>query len=179
MPKSKAYRFLGLLALFLVQSSMLLVAGGRSFLVPQLVLLFIIIFALSHSFDATLWQSFVAGLLLELFSGWFFGSYIFGLITCGLVIYLITRNLTPQEISIPLTVALVALATVLLPAAAYLYNVFFSLIGLADLPRFLSFFSFSLLWTAGVNFLFFYPLMFAGRFFGRLLLPPINDARSV
>ena len=90
--------------------------------IPQLVLLFVIVFALTHSLVETLWVSFLAGFFEELFSGIFFGAHIWAFVLTGVVIYLITRNLTAEEIKFPTALFLVALASVFYVFAIYAYD---------------------------------------------------------
>lgn len=178
--KLNLYRAAGLLCLFFLQSSLILAWGDRARLMPQWLLLFIIIFALENRLSEIIWFGFLAGFLMELFSGWFFGSYIFTLVICGVVVYLVTRKLTPQKISAPLLIFLIAIATLIFPAAVYLYNLFFAGLGLggAAWPAAGDFFTLSLFWTALSNLIMFYPLQFGAKILARLL-PENKNARSI
>lgn len=146
------------LLLFLLSTSAIKVFSGAYYLVPQLVLLFVIIFATTHSFAETLWMSFALGFLQELFSGVFFGAYIIAFVMTGLLVYFITRNLTAQEVSAETVIFLVVLTTFLFDFWIFGYNNLASLLGISLPLSLRHIYSAKIVWTIVVNFLFFYPL---------------------
>lgn len=158
--KKIIYYFLFIFILFLLQVSGVKVFSEARFLIPQLLLLFVIIFALSHSFTQTLWVSFGAGFLLEWFSGAYFGSQIFALTASGLVAYFLTRNVTTREISIPTALFLVLLTTVFFGFWIFAFNL------AADGLHLASIFQWNVFLTCLVNLIFFWPV----NFFYKLLL---------
>ena len=152
--------FLYFFLLFLLQVSSTKVFSDYLFIIPQFVLLFVIIFALSNSFIETLWFSFIAGFLSELFSGLFFGSQISAFLVIGLGVYLATRNLAPREITVPTVIVLVVTGTLLYELWLFVFGYLASVSGLSSALSFKYFFSTKLVWTVLLNLLFFYPLNF-------------------
>lgn len=175
--KSNLYRWVGLLLLFLLQSSLMVAFSDKAQFLPNFLLLFVVIFTLAHSLPESVWQAFAAGALLELFSGWFFGAYIFALLACTLLIYLTTRKLTAQENSPGLGLLLVFGATLVMALALYFYNGLFSAIGLGPPVSLPQFASWRLVWAIVINLAAFYPLMLLSRLLGRLFLPEDKDER--
>lgn len=158
MSKRYTLYFIYLLVLFLLQTAATKVFGESLYLIPQLLLMFIIIFTLTHSFRQALWISFVVGFLQELFSTTFFGGQIVTFVLTALLVYFITRNLTSQEITAPTIIFLVALATVLFRLWIFGYNNFIAFFNMAPHLSFRDIYSSQIIWTILVNFLFFYPL---------------------
>ena len=161
--KKALYYFLFIFILFLLQVSGVKVFSHAVYAIPQLMLLFVIIFALSNSFTSTLWVSFGAGFLLEWFSGAYFGSQIFAMVASALLAYFLTRNITARDISIPTAVFLVLLTTLLYGFWIYIYNLTADGLNLAQSIPFRSVFSWNLLWTCIVNLIFFWPISFFYR----------------
>ena len=160
--------YAGLLFLFfLVHSSAVKVFQGSSF-VPELLLLAVIIFAAMNSLPETLWFSFGAGFLLEIFSAEFFGAHIFALLICGITAYLATRNLTAQELAVPTAVFLVIGATLLRPALVWVYQAGVSSLDLATAIPVGVFLNGELFYTVLVNLAIFYLLRAGIRYFPAL-----------
>lgn len=167
MTKKHFYYFLYLFILFLLQAAAIKVWSGSAYIIPQLILLFVVIFALNHSLPETLWFSFGAGGLLELYSGQFFGSQIVSLVVTGLMVYFITRHLTTQELAVPMVISLVVLATGLFGLWIFLYQGLVGFLGIAPVAALKMFYSFQLIWTAILNLLFVYPVQFIFRLLPR------------
>lgn len=158
--KKAVYYFLCVFILFLLQVSGVKVFSETRYLVPQLLLLFVIIFAVANSFTQTLWVSFGAGFFLEWFSGAFFGSQIFALTAAGLVAYFLTRKVTAREVSLLTVLFLVVLETLVFGFWVYLFNVAAAGLNLAPGLAFRSVFQWNVLLTCFVNLLFFWPVNF-------------------
>jgi len=151
------YFFLFALALFLLESAFQRVFSG-SYFIPQLLILFITVFAISRDFRETIWMSFIAGFLGELYSGLYFGAFISQMLLACFLAYFLTRNVTSQDISISTALILVAALTVSLPLWAFIFNLLVSGLGLGNHPPFGEFYSWNLLWRGLVNLLFFFPI---------------------
>lgn len=164
MKKIYIYNVVFLIIFFLIFSAGLKVFSGRPYLVPELVLFAVIIFALRRSFTEVLWFSFFAGFLLEIFSGHFFGSRIFATALSGLVIYFITRKLTDREFSMPAMIFLVVIATLLSHSLTYFYHVFFAVFGLTQGIPFSALLNTRIIGTLAMNLAFFYPAFFLHKF---------------
>lgn len=149
-----------LLVLFLIEASATRVFGETLYLVPGLLLCFVIIFALTHSFSETLWMSFATGFLHEIFSGNFFGAQIVALVLIGSMVYLVTRKLTPQEITLPVSAFAVGVGTMLLVILVFAYLELSSVFHLTSAVSLRSVFSWRIIWTVVVNLIFFYPIRF-------------------
>lgn len=147
-----------LLVLFLLQTAALQVWSVAVPFVPQLVLLLAIVFALAYSLPETLWFSFFAGFLLELFSAQFFGAQILAIVLTALTVYFITRRLTTQEISFLGASLLVVLSTLLLGLWIFLYDGLISFLGVTEPLSWRSLLSSKIFWTILANLLFFYPV---------------------
>lgn len=146
--------------LFLIESAARKVFAQDFFFVPQFLLLIIIVVAIKLSFQESVWVGFFAGFLLEIFSGQAFGGYIFALLLTSALFFLITRKITTQDIS-PVGSALLVLAgTFFFISSLYLYNGFFSLLGLGGQTALRSVFSSKIFWTAAINLMAFYPVKF-------------------
>src|SRR3989344_2977996 len=102
MCKKFVYDVILLFLLFLLQSSAYTVFGENVRLVPQLTMILVIIFALTHSFPEILWFSFIGGFFLAFFSSVFWGAYVVAMVVTGLLSYVVTRRLAQPELSIPL-----------------------------------------------------------------------------
>lgn len=161
MAKKNFYYFLCLLALFLIAAAAFKVFSARPYLVPQLVLLFVVSLAMREDFVRTLWFSFLAGFLLELFSVSFFGANIIGLIGAALAALIITRNLTSGRTNLLTVSFLVVLGTALFPLLAYLYLRGGAWLNLAGPVSFGDLVSARLAVTALSNVIFFYPVNYA------------------
>ena len=153
--------------LFLLHSASVKVFASASF-VPQFLLLFVIVFAATHSLPETLWFSFGAGFLWETFSAEFFGAQIFALIFCGLGAYLVTRNITAQELAAPTAAFLVVGATVLRPLLVAGYHAVASSLDLTSPIPFGTFLNPGVIYAALANLLVFYLLRFLIRLFPQL-----------
>lgn len=160
MTKKYIYQLLYLFVLFLLQTAALKVFAQEFFLIPHLVLLFVIIFALNHSFPQALWIGFLGGFLLELFSGQFFGAQIFSLLLIAAAVYFVTRNLTTQEISAPAIIFLVVLGTALFGFWIFSYTALASFLGIVKPAALGDLYSIKIFWSLIVNLLFFYPVRF-------------------
>ncbi len=134
------------------------VFAGVSYLIPRLVLLLVVAFALTSSFAATLWFSFAAGMLAEFFSGRFFGAMAFAYILAGISVYLLTRKLTAQEIGFYTGAILAVLQTLLFGISVYIFGLVAGLINSGEVTEFREIFNQKLVWTALVNIVFFYPV---------------------
>ena len=177
LAKSNLYRWAGLLLLFFLQSALQVAFADKAQFLPNFLLLFIVIFTLAHSLPMSIWQAFAAGFLLEIFSGWFFGAYIFAMLSCALLVYLVTRKLTAREISPATGLLLVFVVTVAMAAVLYLYSELFAALGAGPAVSPHQFISWRLLWAVVINLAAFYPLLMLSRVLGRLLLPADEDAR--
>lgn len=164
MRKVYLYNFAFLFVLFLIFSAGLTAFSGSAYLMPELVLLAVVIYALRRSFAEVLWYSFVAGLLLEFFSAQYFGARIFAVTITALVVYYVTRKLTDREVTMLAAVFLVALATILSHVLVYLFHAFFALFGAAYGIPLAGLFSTRAIWTLIINLLFFYPMFFIHKF---------------
>lgn len=168
MNKRTAIYFLLLIFMFLLQIAALQVFSSAPRAVPQLLLLSVIVLSLTHSLSEAVWYAFFAGWLGEVFSGLFFGTYIFGFVVVGIAVYLITRHLTSQEATILTTVILVISGTLLLPFLAYWFNWFASsLYSILPFPI-RNFYPPAIIWTAISNLIFSYPIAKIFNFFSRL-----------
>lgn len=164
MTKRYLYHILFLLALFVLQAAAIKVWAFSIYAVPEIVMIFVIIFALSHSFPETLWFAFGAGFLLEFFSAEFFGAQIWAMVLTGALVYAATRYLTAQEISIPTAIALVAGGTVLFGLWIFLYSALGAVLGIVPVASLSQLYSWRIVWTILINILFFYPVWFLFRF---------------
>lgn len=158
MSKKYFYYFLSLLALFVLQIAALKVWTANGNWVPQLILLFVIFFALTHSLPETVWFGFLAGFLEELFSGHFFGAHIVAIILIGLLLYFVTRNLTTQEVAAPTAATLVILATLFFPLWVFSYHSLAAFLGIAEPLSPNTLYSAKVVATIVINLLFFYPI---------------------
>ena len=146
--------------LFLIETAGRKVLEQNSFFVPMLLLLACLAAAQKFSIPKTLWTTFFAGFLLEIFSGQFFGSYIFGLEFAVLPIWLLTRRITRRDDSALGGAIFAAVGTVFFVFGIYAYCGLFGLLGFGEGGDFKSFFSSKLLWTIAVNVIAFYPVKF-------------------
>ena len=165
--KKYLYHILFLLVLFLIQNSLATVFSPEARLVPEFLLLAVTVFSLTHSLQESLWYGFAAGFLMEIFSGLFFGADTFGLVLVALAVYLVTRNLTAQDISAVAAVFLVIAATGFFAVATFLFQRLFVFFGLTAAVNPGQFFPLTLVWTAVVNATFFYPVKFFAKFLPR------------
>lgn len=156
--KRHIYQFILLLLFFLIQTAAARVWSDDSYFIPQLVLLFTIIFSLTRPLRESLWYAFAAGFFLELFSGLYFGAHIFSLVLSALVVYVVTRNFTVRDLGVGTAVLLAACGAVFLPLALYGYQGLMAFFGFASGPAARDFFSFALFFTAVLNVLLIYPL---------------------
>ena len=120
-----------LIVLFLLHTAAVKVFQGASF-VPDLLLLFIVLFATTRSLPESLWFAFGGGFLWELFSAEFFGAQIFALLVCSIAAYLVTRNLTAQQLGVPTAVFLVIGTTILRLLAVFVYQLVAASLDLAS-----------------------------------------------
>ena len=133
-------------------------------MIPQLTILFVLVFAVTHSTQETVWMSFAVGVLAEFSSGVFFGGQIFIHLFTAILAYFVTRKLTDREINWPTVIMLVAGSTLLLPLWIFLYEHLFALFGMTRAASFSQLYSWHLIWTIIINFIFFYPLDLFRRF---------------
>lgn len=163
MKRHYFYNLLWLVILFIVQAAALKVFAGKYHFVPQLTLVFVVLFAIRHSYLETLWFSFAAGFLNEIFSGRAFGGDILAMVGAGLLIYFFTRKLTAREIVLPTVFFLVILATAVFHVLAAGYSMLLGLaaigVGVKLSSLYVGFFS-----TLFMNLLFFYPIALLERF---------------
>lgn len=146
--------------LFLVETAARKVLEQNSFFVPMLVLLVCLAAALKFSVQRTIWFCFFAGFLLEIFSGRFFGSYIFALEFTALSILLITRKVITRDAAGLNIVFLAILGTLFFVLGIFIYESLFALLGFGTGPSWKSFFRSKLLWTIAVNLIAFFPVKF-------------------
>lgn len=166
MAKKYFVSFIYLLVLFLVQVAATEVFSENLHLIPQLTLLFVVVFALTHTLVETLWLSFVSGFLLEFFSGAFSGSQIFAVVAVGLVVYFLTRRLTVRDITFPTALMLVGFTTLWFTFGMFLFHSAAVIVNFT--PDFLplrNFYTAKLIWTVILNLLFFYPVRLGFKFF--------------
>ena len=168
MNNKKITYFLSLIFLFLLQTASLNVFSNVPYVVPQLLLLFVIILSLTHSLPEAVWFAFTAGFLAEVFSGLFFGTYIFGFVVIGVAVYVTTRHLISQEIMILPTAILVISGTLLLPLLAYFFNWFASALYSTVAVPIRNFYPPAIIWTVFSNLIFCYPITKIFIFFFRL-----------
>ena len=162
------YQLVILIVLFLIEIAALGVFSRADVWFPQLLLLAVIIFALKHSLSEIVWFSFVTGFLGELFSGFFFGTWILAFLATGIIIYFITRKLTSRDISFVTVVFIVTVSTLFFPLWAFFYSGLLSLVQISDPITFGDFYRVSILWTVLSNLVVFYPLNHAFKFFAKL-----------
>ena len=149
--------FFFLFALFWLEIGFKKVFPG-SFLIPQFVLLFVVIFAVGSDFKETLIMSMIGGFLGELYSGLYFGTVISSMCVAALIAYFMSRNVTAQALSLSSGVLLFALLSAFLPLWAFLYNLAASGLGLVSFPEFRSYYSWILLPQVLVNLAVFFPV---------------------
>lgn len=155
------YLIILILVLFLFETAAQKVFARGAIFIPQLTLMFIIVFAMGRTtLPEILWFGFGVGFVGELFSGLFFGSMILGATAAGLGVYFATRTFTSQEASFGRVVFVVAAGTALFVFASQAYHALAAALGLAQ-PMSLSI---SILkktaWAILANFIIFYPLRF-------------------
>ena len=161
--KKYFYYFLDITILFLAEIALVKTFTSQFYLLPQLTLLFIIVYALSHTLSETIWISFAVGFIHEIVSAQFFGAYIWTFLLSGIFIYLVTSKWTDRKISLPAAVGLVASTTLLFSWWAYVYNLLIALVGLSGNLPVGNFFFWKLIWTTVANLLLFYPVKFIQR----------------
>ena len=168
MNKKNIIFFLVLIFLFLLQIASLKVFSNVWYIVPQLLLVFVIVLSITDSLPEAVWFAFIAGFFAEIFSGLFFGTYIFGFVAIGVGVYIITRHLASQEITILTTAVLVVSGTLLLPFLAYCFNwLASSLYSTLPFPI-RNFYSSAIIWTVASNAIFAYPITKILGFFSRI-----------
>lgn len=155
MAKKYLVSFIYLLVLFLVQVAATEVFSENLHLIPQLILLFVVVFALSHTLVETLWVSFLAGFLLEFFSGVIFGAQIFTLVGVGLGVYFLTSRLTVRDITVPTALLLVGLTSLVFSFGVFVFHFATAMA---------NFYTAKLIWTVILNLLFFYPVRLGFKF---------------
>ncbi len=163
MNKKFTYDVILLFLLFLLQSSAYTVFGEITHFVPQLTMILVIIFALTHSLPEILWFSFISGFFLEFFSSLFWGAYVVAMIITGLLSYLATRRLAQQELSAPLTAFLIILGTLFFGFWVFSYDFLMVALDLSSGFGFGEWFSLKIFWTMFVNLIFFYPILLIYR----------------
>ncbi len=151
------YLILFLVFLFWLETAFQKVFHG-SFFVPQFLVLFITVFAVSRDLKETLYWCFIAGFFGELFSSLYFGSFIFMCMIAACVAYFVTRNIAAQDVSISTVLVIVSAQAVLLPLGAWLFNAAVGGLGLVINPHFSEFFSWKLALRVLVNAVFFFPI---------------------
>ena len=157
MKRKFFYHFLFLLVLFWLEASFQRVFPA-SFLVPQFVLVFAVVYAVNRPLKELLVMSMIAGFLGELFSGLYFGSVISALLAASLAVYFVSRSVTVQALSLSSAAFLLITVTAVFPLWIFLYNLGVSGLGLADTEPFREFYSWQLLWRAAANVIVFFPL---------------------
>lgn len=158
MSKKYLYYISFLLLLFLIQTAAVEVFSKSRYLVPQLLLLYLIVFASAHTLVETVWMGMLAGFLAEFFSGLFFGSVLLGLAVTAAAVYFVTRNLTAQEISGWPAVLLVILASLFFNFSLYLVHNAAGLLHIAASLPLRYFLSGATTLTVISNLIFFYPV---------------------
>ena len=151
------YHFLFLLTLFWLEAA-LQKAFGPSYLIPQLLVLFITVFAVSRELKESLYWCFIVGLLGELFSGLYFGTFIFLCIVACLNAYFVTRKITSQEVSFSTVAVILALQAVTLPLAAYFFTLAVGGLSFTPILGFKIFFNVSIFTRFFANYLLFFPI---------------------
>lgn len=160
MTRYHFYYLAYIFSLFLVESAARKVVEQNFFFVPMLVLLACLVVVLKFSVARIVWLVFFAGFLLEIFSGQFFGSYLFALGLMASVMLFLTRRVAIREASVLNSFFLVILATLLFFFGIFLYSGLFSLLGFGNGRVWKNFLSSELLWTIAVNLAMFYPVKF-------------------
>lgn len=146
--------------LFLVETAVRNVLGQNFFFVPMLVLLTCLAAALKFEVPRIVWLSFFAGFLLEIFSGRFFGNYIFAMELAALLTVLMTKKIAARDVSAANQAFLVVLGTLFFIFGIFAYDGLFALLGSGAPTAWKSLFSSKLLWTMAVNLFAFYPVKF-------------------
>lgn len=167
------YPLIFLTILFLISTAALRVFTPQAVFLPHLTLVLVVIFALNRSLPETIWFSFIAGFLSELFSGLAFGSQIFAFTMCGIAVYLLTRKITARHVSPPVVLLVVCGSTVayyLFLSAASSFFVAFDHRSVLPLGEAMNW---SLLWRVVANIVLFYPLNFVYK------LLPKQDEGSI
>ena len=149
--------------LFLTEIALVRTFSTRGYLLPQLTLLFVTVYATKHSLKETLWMSFFCGFVHEIISPQFFGTYIWSFVLSGLFIFMVTRKWTDQEASFPMVIWIIGSATLLFHVWVYIYDLMLALFGLLSLPAFGKLFFSRLIWIYLTNILLFYPIRFVFR----------------
>lgn len=126
--------------------------------IPNLLLIFILITALNFNFKETLWFSFAAGMLLELYSGLYFGALLLPVLVIALAAYVITRSLTTQDPGAFTVVLIVGIATLIFPLLSYLYQSLAAGFGNAEFFPLADYYSWGLLWAALGGVILYYPI---------------------
>jgi len=158
------YLFFFLLILFWLEAAFRKVFA-TSYFVPQFVILFITVFAVSRDMKETLYWCFIAGFLGELFSGLYFGTFIFMCIIAAAITHFVTRKAAYQDISFSTVMVIVALQVLLLPFFAWLFNLAVGGLGLTVHPPLAEFFSWKLVWRMVMNMFLFFPINKSFRIF--------------
>ncbi len=156
MNKKLAWLYVFAFLLFLAQTAAVSVWAPASFLIPQLTLLLVLLFALNFSLVETLWFSFFTGFLHEIYSGLIFGSQIFSFVIIAILLYLITRKLTAQDITLPTGLVLVLLSTIGFLIMEFLYTRSLGFLEPDNLVLWKQFFDFQFFWTVLVNMFFYF-----------------------
>ncbi len=158
MSKIRIYEICFLIVLFLLEISAIKVFSTVPYLIPRLTLLLVMVFALANSFTATIWFSFASGFLMEIFSGAFFGAFIFAYALVGAMVYLLTRKFTAQDLGFYTAVFLVVLQTLFFGIWVYLFSRLAGFMNNGEYVAFRELFDLKLIWVLLVNILFFYPI---------------------
>lgn len=156
MAKKHLYQVLFLIFLWLLEIALSRVFAEEKFIIPQLVLLYVIVLALTRSQVESIWYAFAAGFLQEVFSGLFFGAHVFSLIIIAVLVYFVTRHWTVQDISFVASVLTVFTSTILLIILTFFYHQFFVFLNFAEKAALGSFFGLGIVLTIFLNLIFFY-----------------------
>ncbi|MDP3740767.1 MAG: hypothetical protein Q8R08_00375 [bacterium] len=159
MSKIQIKIFLYICAIFLLESALVKVYSPTR-LLPQLLFILSVTIAIRRPAVEGLWFSFFAGLLLEIFSGQFFGAYIFVLVVNWGVVFFTTRKITSQDISVASGALMVAISTLLAVIILYLYSLICSFLRLGDRLAFESLWSFGIFWLIVFNLASFHIMQF-------------------
>lgn len=159
MIKRYFYYFLFLFAWFLLETAALGAFARWSYVVPQLTLLVILVFAARHSLAESVWLSFAAGFMGELFSGSFFGSRLAAFILIAVLLHSVTRSLISRDMAASSSAILTTASTLFFPLGIFLSTLVFFVAGLADAPALGDFYSAKIILTIFANLVFFYPVV--------------------
>ncbi len=89
---------------------------------PNFLFLLTVIYAFRQNKNEFLWLAFFSGLLLDIFSATFFGTYLLAFLIIAMIINYTTRTFFSADPTVPYIAAVVAVAYLLLVGLIYLSN---------------------------------------------------------